>query len=67
MLCIWWTRRQVLHYELLPIRQTIPVDIYLQQLERVLVLVNPKVVLFLYDHVRLHVEQMALGNIGQHG
>ncbi|XP_035218054.1 histone-lysine N-methyltransferase SETMAR-like [Stegodyphus dumicola] len=35
MLCIWWTSRQVVHYELLPVGQTITAGLYSQQLERV--------------------------------
>lgn len=35
--------------------------------QKVLVLYNHKVVLFLYDDARLHVEQMALDTIGEHG
>ncbi|XP_035210476.1 histone-lysine N-methyltransferase SETMAR-like [Stegodyphus dumicola] len=28
MLCIWWTSRQVVHYELLPVSQTITAGLY---------------------------------------
>ena len=35
MLCIWWTSRQVVHYELLPTGQMVTALLYSQQLERV--------------------------------
>src|SRR5215813_6280414 len=35
MLCVWWTSRQVVHYELLRMGQTVTVDLNSQQLERV--------------------------------
>ncbi|GFX25890.1 histone-lysine N-methyltransferase SETMAR [Trichonephila clavipes] len=35
MLCVWWTCRQVVHYELLPMGQTVTANLYLQQMERV--------------------------------
>ncbi|GFW18929.1 histone-lysine N-methyltransferase SETMAR [Trichonephila clavipes] len=35
MLCVWWTCRQVVRYELLPTGQTVTADLYSQQLERV--------------------------------
>ncbi|KFM74002.1 Histone-lysine N-methyltransferase SETMAR, partial [Stegodyphus mimosarum] len=63
MLCIWWTNRQVVHYELLPVGQTITAGLYSQQLERVHqalmykepALVNRKGVLLLHDNARLYV------------
>ncbi|GFW38196.1 histone-lysine N-methyltransferase SETMAR [Trichonephila clavipes] len=33
MLCVWWTCRQMVHYELLPTGQTVTADLYSQQLE----------------------------------
>ncbi|XP_076063419.1 histone-lysine N-methyltransferase SETMAR-like [Oratosquilla oratoria] len=35
MLYVWWTGRQVVHYELLPTGQTVTGDLYSQQLKRV--------------------------------
>ncbi|GFV66190.1 histone-lysine N-methyltransferase SETMAR [Trichonephila clavipes] len=35
MLCVWWTCREVVHYELLPTDLTVTADLYSQQLERV--------------------------------
>ncbi|GFW46741.1 histone-lysine N-methyltransferase SETMAR [Trichonephila clavipes] len=42
MLCVWWTCRQVVHYELLPTGQTVPVDLHSQQLERVQLALHQK-------------------------
>ncbi|GFY45936.1 uncharacterized protein TNIN_212181 [Trichonephila inaurata madagascariensis] len=58
MLCVWWTCRQVVHYELLPTGQTVIADLYSQQLEHVQqalhqkepALVNRKGVLILHDY-----------------
>ena len=63
ILSVWWTGRQVVHYELLPMGQTVTGDLYSQQLERVQqalhqkepALVNRKGVLFLHDNARPHV------------
>ncbi|GFU33018.1 histone-lysine N-methyltransferase SETMAR [Trichonephila clavipes] len=67
MLCVWWTCRQVAHYELLPTGQAINVDMYSQQLERVQqalhpkepALVNRKSVLLLHDNARPHAARVA--------
>ena len=71
MLCIWWTSRQVVHYELLPTGQTVTAVLYSQQLERVQqalqqkepALVNRKVVLFLHDNARPHIARLARDTI----
>ena len=71
MLCIWWTSRQVVHYELLPPGQTVTALLYSQQLERVQqalrqkepALVNRKGVLFLQDNARPHVARVARDTI----
>ncbi|GFY53729.1 histone-lysine N-methyltransferase SETMAR [Trichonephila inaurata madagascariensis] len=41
MLCVWWTCRQVVHYELLPTGQTVTANLYSQQLERVQQALHP--------------------------
>src|SRR5215813_7550181 len=71
MLCVWWTSRQIVHYELLRMGQTVTADLYSQQLERVQqaleqkepALVNRKGVLFLHDNARPHVVQVARNTI----
>lgn len=75
MLCVWWTSRQVVHYELLPTGQTVTADLYSQQLERVQqalqqkepALVNRKGVLFLHDNARPHVARVARETIRRLG
>ena len=75
MLCVWWTGHQVVHYELLPMGQTVTGDLYSQQLERVQqalrqkepALVNRKGVLFLHDNARPHVTQVVWDTIQQLG
>ncbi|GFX93925.1 histone-lysine N-methyltransferase SETMAR [Trichonephila clavipes] len=75
MLCVWWTCRQVVHYELLLTGQTVTEDLYSQQLERVQqamhqkepALVNRKGVLVLYDNARLHVTRVARNTIQRLG
>ncbi|GFW98500.1 histone-lysine N-methyltransferase SETMAR [Trichonephila clavipes] len=75
MLCVWWTCRQVVHYELLPTGQTVTVDLYSQQLERIQqalhqkepTLVNRKGVLLLHDNARLHVVRVARNTIQRLG
>lgn len=75
MLCIWWTSRQVVHYELLSVGQTITAGLYSQQLERVHqalmhkepALVNRKGVLLLHDNARPHVAREARDTIQRLG
>ncbi|GFX25469.1 histone-lysine N-methyltransferase SETMAR [Trichonephila clavipes] len=75
MLCVWWTCRQVVHYELLPKGQMVIADIYSQQLEHVhpalnqkeLALVNQKGVLLLHDNARPHVARVARNTIQRLG
>ncbi|GFX14830.1 uncharacterized protein TNCV_1485721 [Trichonephila clavipes] len=60
MLCVWWTCRQVVHYELQPTSQTVTANLYSQQLERLQqalhqkkpALINRKGVLLLHDNAR---------------
>ena len=74
MLCVWWTSRQVVHYELLRMGQTVTGDLYSQQLERVQqalqqkepALVNRKGVLFLHDNARPHVARVVRNTIQRH-
>ncbi|GFU87001.1 histone-lysine N-methyltransferase SETMAR [Trichonephila clavipes] len=75
MLCVWWTCRQVVHYELLPTGQTVTVDLYSQQFERVQqalhqkdpALNNRKGVLLLHDNARSHVVRVARNTIQRLG
>ncbi|XP_076045797.1 histone-lysine N-methyltransferase SETMAR-like [Oratosquilla oratoria] len=75
MLCVWWTGRQVVHYELLPTGQTATGGLYLQQLKRVQqalcqkepTLVNGKGVLFLPDNARPHFVRVVRDTIQQLG
>ncbi|GFW16292.1 histone-lysine N-methyltransferase SETMAR [Trichonephila clavipes] len=75
MLCVWWTCRQGVHYELLPTGQTVTVDLYSQQLERVQqalyqkdpALDNRKGVLLLHDNARSHVTRVARNTIQRLG
>lgn len=61
MICIWWTSRVAVHYELLITIQTINGGLYSQQLEPVQkilkesALVNRKSVLLIHDNARPYV------------
>jgi len=74
-LSVWWTCRQVVHYELLPPGQTITADLYSQQLQRVHralrqkkpALLNRKNVLFLHDNAKPHVAKRTRETIQQLG
>ena len=35
MLCVWWDRRSIIHFELLNRNEMVTVDVYVQQLQRV--------------------------------
>ena len=58
MLCIWWDMSDVIYFELLDISQSITVDVYSKQLQRLnevllqkrSTLVNQKDVIFLHDN-----------------
>ena len=75
MLCVWWAGCQVVHYELLPMGQTVTGDLYSQQLECVQqalrqkkpALVNRKGVLFRHDNARPHVMWVVQDTIQQLG
>jgi [histone H3]-lysine36 N-dimethyltransferase SETMAR len=75
LLCVWWTQRQVVHYELLRPGQTITGALYSTQLERVHqalkqkepALVNRRGVLFLHDNARPHVARVARDTIQRLG
>ncbi|KAF2344325.1 Transposase type 1 [Trinorchestia longiramus] len=75
MLCVWWTGRQVVHYELLPTGQTVAGDLYSHQLERVQrelsqkepALTKRKGVLFLHDNARPRVAPVVRDTIQQLG
>ncbi|GFU73232.1 histone-lysine N-methyltransferase SETMAR [Trichonephila clavipes] len=64
---VWWTCRQVVHYELLPTGHAVTADLYSLQLERVQkalhqkepALVSRKGVLLLHDNARPHVVRVA--------
>jgi len=75
MLSVWWTCRQVVHYELIPPGKTITADLYLQQLQRVHralrqkkpTLVNRKDVLVLHDNAKSHVAKRTRETLQQLG
>ena len=62
MLCVWWDRRGIIHFELLNRNETVTADLYLQQLQHVHqsllekrpALVNRKNVVLLHDNARPH-------------
>ena len=62
MLCVWWDRRGIIHFELLNRNETVTADLYVQQLQRVHqsllekrpTLVNRKNVVLLHDNARPH-------------
>ena len=66
MLHIWWDRKGVLYYELLPENQTINSNSYCSQLDQLKAaldekcpeLVNRKCIIFYQDNARLHVSFM---------
>lgn len=60
MLSVFWDRRGVIHWELLPANQTITAQLYCEQLERVRKkLRNRKLpVLVLHDNARPHVARL---------
>ena len=62
MLCVWWNSEGVIHWEFVPNVRAVDVDLYSQQMERVLeilrqrylALVNRKTVLLQQDKARPH-------------
>ncbi|CAK9816645.1 Histone-lysine N-methyltransferase SETMAR [Anthophora plagiata] len=62
MLCVWWDRKGIIHYELLPRNETVTATLYVQQLARVQeklkekqpALINRKGVMLLNDNSRPH-------------
>jgi len=63
MLCVWWNWKGIVHYELLPLDQTIDYNLY-YQLERLpsnrkkATRINRKGVVFHHDNVRPHTSLM---------
>ncbi|GFW89921.1 putative DD34D transposase [Trichonephila clavipes] len=61
-LCIWWNRKGIVYYELLPYDQTLNSDLYCQQLDRLKLAIdqkwpesaNRRGVVFLEDNARPH-------------
>lgn len=66
-LCIWWTNREAVHYELPPAGQIITADLYSHQLESVQQTLKPKEpalgVLFLRENPKPHVARVARDTI----
>jgi len=62
MICVWWDRKGIVHYDLLPSGQRIDFNLYCQQLERLRQaikrkwpeLFNKKGVVFYHDNARPH-------------
>ena len=62
MLCVWWNRRGIFHFELLNRNEMVTADLYVQQLQYVHqslleerpALVNRKNVVLLHDNARPH-------------
>ena len=75
MLCVWWDFGGIIHWELLPPKQTVTSVVYCEQLDRVhhkLVesrpsLVNRKGVILLHDNARPHVSNMTQDKICELG
>lgn len=71
LLSVWWSKRGIEHYEVLPNGQTITSEIYRQQLDRLLVklrknrpeLINRKGVLLQHDNARPHVAKSTVKHI----
>ena len=71
MLCVWWDRRGIIHFELLNRNETVTADLYVQQLQRVHqsllekrpALVNRKNVVLLHDNARPHTARVTQENV----
>ncbi|CAK9820322.1 Histone-lysine N-methyltransferase SETMAR [Anthophora plagiata] len=67
LLYVWWGRKGIIHYELLPRNETVTAALYVQQLARVQekleekrpALVNRKGVMLLHDNARPHTARIA--------
>jgi len=60
MICVWWGVRGIVHWETLPIGDTINGELYCQQLDRVAASLKGKQdrVYFLHDNARPHVSKL---------
>jgi histone-lysine N-methyltransferase SETMAR len=70
---VWWSKRGLVHFELLPKGQTVNADVYCAQLKRAgkelekkqAALVNRKGVLYLHDNARPHVAKQTQQTLHQ--
>uniref|UniRef100_A0A914DXK5 Transposase n=1 Tax=Acrobeloides nanus TaxID=290746 RepID=A0A914DXK5_9BILA len=69
MLCVWWDRRGIVHWELLEKGETIKANLYCEQLEHIRrKLRNRRVpVVFLQDNAKPHVARQTLQKIRDMG
>lgn len=72
LLCVWWDQVGVIHYEMLPKKQTINAELYCEQLKRVNAAIkakrtNKKHIILQHDNARPHVAimtKMAIEELG---
>ncbi|XP_076166383.1 lymphocyte-specific helicase isoform X3 [Ptiloglossa arizonensis] len=75
LLCVWWSIRGVVHFEVLKPGQTVNADLYCEQLDRVNksliekwpAIVNRKGVILQHDNARLHCARRTLAKINELG
>lgn len=75
LLCVWWSIHCIVHFELLKPGQTVNVDLYSEQLQRINqsliekwpVIVNRKGVILQHNNVRPHCARQTLENINELG
>ena len=73
MLCVWWDREGIIHYELLEQNQTVNTELYAQQMEQLNTAIQAKRpnrqhgVLLLHDNACPHIANMTKEAIQTHG
>lgn len=75
LLCVWWSIRGIVHFEVLKAGQTVNADLYCEQLDRVYqflikkcpAIVNRKGVILQHDNARLHCARRTLEKINELG